>query len=288
MKTVFFGPFIGEFGWEYLYWHAWVNKVCKSEYKDYRKIIASYPGRESFYLYADEYWAHPQEYLDVFQSCNGYITDYWNNGFPRPNASVTKKLLGFLPYESWEFSEKNDGQICIQDKAEDLLDIYKDRLPSDTVFYTPFKNCSFNGFDFGVKQNVSPSSDSEITQTPIPFSKQDFELLKPSAVAKKAISDYLDPEDHIIAIYPRNRIQRRPDKNWSKDNYLEVVAYLEESFPEYKIGIFGAPGQAYFDDGVPSGLIDFINVPDNQRMNLQIAALQQAHVAINNSNNSSS
>ena len=66
----------------------------------------------------------------------------------------------------------------------------------------------------------------------------------------------------------------------SKDNYLEVVAYLEESFPEYKIGIFGAPGQAYFDDGVPSGLIDFINVPDNQRMNLQIAALQQAHVAI--------
>jgi len=31
MKTVFFGPFVGEFGWEMLYWHAWVNKVSKNK-----------------------------------------------------------------------------------------------------------------------------------------------------------------------------------------------------------------------------------------------------------------
>ena len=108
-KTVFFGPFVGEFGWEYLYWHAWVNKVCQTEYKDYRKIISSYPGRESFYSNIDEYWAHPPEILNALKSCNGYITDFWINGYPRPNTSINKKFLGLIPYESWQYIEKKES-----------------------------------------------------------------------------------------------------------------------------------------------------------------------------------
>ena len=53
MKTVFFGPFVGEFGWEMLYWHAWVNKVSNGKFKNYKKIVASFSGRESFYPNAD-------------------------------------------------------------------------------------------------------------------------------------------------------------------------------------------------------------------------------------------
>lgn len=280
IRTVFFGPFIGEFGWEYSYWHAWVNKVCKDEFKDYHKIIASYPGRESFYSDADEYWSHPQDYLDKFSSCNGYITDYWKNGFPRPNASTTKKFLGVIPYERWTFVEKESDQICVEDAANELLEIYKDNLPKDAMIFCPFKSCSYQSMDFGVNREDNPVSDADITQVPIPFSEQDFDILMPSALAREKIINYLEPEQKIIAVFPRNRTHRRPDKNWSKEKYLDLISYLNTNFPEYKIGIFGVPGQAYFDDGVPRGALDFINLPDDQRMNLQIAALKQAYLAV--------
>ena len=31
-----------------LYWHAWVNKVSNGKFKNYKKIVASFSGRESF------------------------------------------------------------------------------------------------------------------------------------------------------------------------------------------------------------------------------------------------
>ena len=280
MRTVFFGPFVGEFGWEYLYWHAWVNKVCETDFGDYRKIVASYPGRESFYLYADEYWSHPDKIVDILESCNGYITDYWHNGFPRPNTSVNKKFMGVIPYEDWEFVEQNTDQVSVKTEMDNVMAKYKKILPEDTLFFTPYEECHFDGFDFGVKVKINPNSDSDISQSPIPFSKQSFQLLKPPSKACDLIKDYLKPDDKLIAIYPRNRAQRRLDKNWSKDKYLELINYFRTNYPEYKIGIFGAPGQAYFDDNMPTDLVDFINLPDDQRMNIQIAALKQADLAV--------
>lgn len=280
MKTVFFGPFIGEFGWEYLYWHAWVNKVSQSHFSDYKKIVASYPGRNSFYLYADEYWEHPRDVLDALKSCNGYITDYWLNGFPRPNSSVNKKFMGIIPYESWDFIEPNIDQVEVKTVLDNLMIQYKKILPENTIFFTPYEQCNFEGIDFGVKIRSLPESDHDISQTPIPFSIQSFQLLKPSVPASKMIKDYLAPDDKLIAIYPRNRKQRRLDKNWSKNKYLELIDFYKLRYPKYKIGIFGAPGQAYFDDDIPTGVLDFINVPNDQHMNLQIAALQNASLAV--------
>jgi hypothetical protein len=48
-KVVIFGPFVGEFGWELLFWQGWVRKVSRSEFRDYWKVAVSYPGREVFY-----------------------------------------------------------------------------------------------------------------------------------------------------------------------------------------------------------------------------------------------
>lgn len=279
-KTVFFGPFVGEFGWEYLYWHAWVNKVCQTEYKDYRKIISSYPGRESFYSNIDEYWAHPPEILNALKSCNGYIADFWINGYPRPNTSINKKFLGLIPYESWQYIEKKESTNDIFDEVRKLLKKYKSKLPENTVYFIPFEKNAYEDFTFGVRIASNPNSDKDIIQTPIPFSKQNFELLQPTEFAKGIIKEYIDDQDKLIAIYPRNRSHRRTDKNWSKDNYLKLISYFKNNHPEYKIGIFGAPDQAYFDDGVPDGTIDFINLPDNQRMNIQVAALKQSYLAV--------
>lgn len=280
MKTVFFGPFIGEFGWEYLYWHAWVNNLCISDYKSFNKIVSSFPGRESFYPYADEYWPHPDELLSELKSCNGYITDYWINGFPRPNTSINQKFMGLIPYEKWKFQEQDTSQIPVIKTVGKLLEKYKSKLPQDTTFFTPFKKCTFNDFNFGVIHSLSPKNDNEIKQIPIPFSKQNFELLKATKKAEQLIKNYLNDEEKLIAIYPRNRLLRRTDKNWSKEKYLKLIEYFKLNFPEYRIGIFGSPQQAYFDGGVPNGTIDFINLPNTERMNIQIAALKQAKLAV--------
>ena len=164
MKTVFFGPFVGEFGWEMLYWHAWINKVSEGTFKHHRKIIASFPGRESFYPLADEYWAHPEEYLQYFKSCNGYITDFWKQGLPKGNASVKKKVLGVLPYESWRFFDAQIDQEEVYRHADKLLMKYQDKLPADTEYFVPFRDNTFRGLKFGVTSTEKANSQTEIVQ----------------------------------------------------------------------------------------------------------------------------
>ena len=280
MKTVLFGPFVGEFGWEMLFWHAWVNKVSQEEYSDYKKIVASFPGRESFYPYADEYWAHPEDYLSHFKSCNGYITDFWKNGFPRGNASEIKYFLGIFPYENWNFFDKSENQVDVMDCAESLLDLYKKSLPEETVIYAPFKLNTHKGIKFGVEGSINPLTDNDIIQTPIPFSNQAFHKLYAVGDANEYVKQILKNDQKIIALYPRHRINRRPDKNWSKANYLKLIERFQAEFPHFKIGIFGSPGDAYFVDDIPDGCIDFINLPDDQRMNIQTAALQYSVLAL--------
>ena len=94
------------------------------------------------------------------------------------------------------------------------------------------------------------------------------------------LKDYIDLESPLIAIYPRNRINRRPDKNWNKINYIELINNFKKEYSDHQIGIFGSPGEAFFDNKCPEGCIDLINIPNNHRMNIQVAALKQAKLAI--------
>ena len=86
--TVFFGPFIGEFGWELTWWHGWVRKVCMREFKDYRKIAASFPGRQPFYPCVDEFWELPQHFVNLRSSGHGYYTDAWRGGYPGRKTEI--------------------------------------------------------------------------------------------------------------------------------------------------------------------------------------------------------
>ncbi len=280
MKTVFFGPFVGEFGWEMLYWHAWVNKVSKNKFKDYKKIVASFPGRQSFYPNADEYWQHPEEFNKYFKSCNGYITDYWKDGFPRGNKSVQKEFLGIFKYETWEFFEPKQDQVDVSVKANELLSSYKAKLPDETEYFVPFSLNSIDNMRFGVSIADIIRTDEDIQQKHIPFDNQEFLILEPPKLTFSHLEEYLDSGERIIAIYPRNRENRRPDKNWKKENYESLINMLLEKFPDHKIGLFGSPGEAFFDDHCPKGCIDFINLPADERMNIQVAALKQADLAI--------
>ena len=112
-KTVFFGPFVGEFGWELSCWHGWVKRLCRTRYKKYYKIACSFPGHYPFYLDVDEFQALPSDFLKIPISSRNYITDCWIGNYPKPDVEAK------LP-NVWPLLEK-------------VIERLKKKLPKDTV-----------------------------------------------------------------------------------------------------------------------------------------------------------
>jgi len=265
MKTVFFGPFFGELGWEYAYWHGWVRKMCREKYQLYKKIVASYPGREPFYPDADEFWSHPPEITKLKISQRGYISDWWIDNLPK--ADNQKDI------------DRNIGQY-----AEELLKKYKEKLPVDTIFYTPHKLNAYylNGEKYligtlwlkGLSFYKRPKTLSAL------FKHQIFENLKPTNKGEDFLNKIINSDQRMIAVFPRHRTSRRPDKSWSKEKYDSLINYLKEKYPKHLIGILGAPGGCYYVDGVPSNCLDLINLPNELRFDVQVAALKRSDMAV--------
>ncbi|MFH0837588.1 MAG: hypothetical protein V1870_05640 [Candidatus Aenigmatarchaeota archaeon] len=282
-KTVFFGPFVGEFGWELMWWQGWVKRVCRTRYKGWRIVASSFPGRQVFYPDA-EFLPLPKGFLEKPVSSRGYITDCWQNNWPAPNIE-TKELEDVKP------------------KIERIISDFRKKLPKNTVFVIPweFRNDKDYG-KMGMEIPDNPRKTDKIIVYNIAYDNQDLEYLKPSKRGQEMfenilknskpsdevsydnvkipINDPLHESVKIISIFPRMRKYRRPDKNWVKEKYLEFIEKLQKSFPEYKIAILGEPGGAFFADGVPKGCIDLINVPSDYRMDIQCAALAQSKLAI--------
>lgn len=282
MKTVFFGPFIGEFGWELLFWQGWVRKVCKGEFKNYRKIASSIPGREPFYPYVDEFWPIPDEFRDLKISAHGYYADGWREGYPGFQAleyqtkSAIKQLVRLKrPRRVWV--EKPVQTDNIEKRAYAMLEVFKQKLPEDTVYFVPWQWNRYKPqqIEFGLRlqDNVLPRSDMELIRK-IDFEYQQFEYLMPTPHGEDAFHDILKEDKKLIGVFPRYRLIRRADKNWREDKYEQLVRRLQMNFPENAVAIFGEPGGAYFADGVPNGCVDLINVSPDRRMDIQIAALK--------------
>ena len=264
-KTVFFGPFFGEFGWELSYWHGWVKKMCREKYHSFRKIAASYPGREPFYPDADEFWPHPLKIAALKISQRGYITDYWRKNMFKGDSSTD--------------SDRDIGR-----HADDLLEKYKEKLPKNTIFFVPHK---LNFYQLNGKKNffgpIFLKGKIFYTCPKVLNPKiedQTFEKLEPTPEGRDFFKKITDFDKRIIAVFPRRRLVRRSDKNWPKEKYDLLIRNLQKRYPGHLIGIFGAPGGAYFTDGVPAGCLDFINLPEEIRFSVQLAALEQSVLAV--------
>ncbi|MBI5332440.1 MAG: hypothetical protein HZB65_02620, partial [Candidatus Aenigmarchaeota archaeon] len=333
-KTVFFGTFVGEFGWELLWWQGWVRRVCRTRYKGWRIIASSFPGRHVFYPEA-EFWPLPRWFLEKPISSRVYITDCWKNNWPSPNIE-TKELEDVKP------------------KIDRIITDFKKKLPKNTVFIIPWK--FRNDKEYGKMGMIipeNPKKDDKFIAYNIAYSDQDLEYLKPSKKGQELFdrilenskntnslqashdtnscsvkqieiqnsydrnskrsqsvfshntnTNYFSKKNSLIAIFPRMRKYRRPDKNWEKEKYLELIEKLQKRFcgnsktsdevpynknnysfkqtekSQYKIAILGEPGGAFFADSVPDGCIDLINVPADYRMDIQCAALNQSKLAI--------
>lgn len=261
-KTVFFGPFVGEFGWELLFWHGWVKRKCRTRYKDYRKIVCSFPGRYPFYSDADEFMPLPSDFLKNPISSRSYITDCWINGYPKP--SIKTDLPDIFPLIS------------------QFIDKIKKGLPENTEYIFPwaYRYDEDDKKYYGIKIKESPSSDSDFELHGIPYHKQILEQLKPTAAGVEAFKKINQAEGKIIAIFPRNRRLRRPDKDWPKEKYQELIIRIQNEFPDLRIAILGEPEGSFFSEKVPEGCIDLININQNLRMDIHLAALKQTIMAL--------
>lgn len=277
-QTVFFGPFIGEFGWELLFWQGWVREQCLTTFAASRKIAASYPGREPFYPYVDEFWPLPDDFVQARFSGHNYILDGWRHGYPGTTKSVRTYKYGVIP--RWSWPESPLSTMDTERVAEQVLETFRQRLPSDATCFIPWRYQRFAGVAFGPCISDRPRSTADFVVHRIPFSHQRLEAIGQTHEGERLFKALVPTETRMIAVFPRFRSVRRTDKNWSAENYRDLIGRLQSRFPRLVIAILGAPGGAYFEDGVPKDCMDFINVPERHRMDLQIAALKRCILAV--------
>ncbi|MBM3706596.1 MAG: hypothetical protein FJW66_08735, partial [Actinobacteria bacterium] len=302
-QVVFFGPFIGELGWELLFWHGWVRKVCKTDFKECHKIAASVPGRQAFYPYVDEFWGLPDWFLNLKTSAHGYCTDGWRNGYPgkayeveqyRSLTTTLKIILRGLYRRRIRSSLRQvftqeinwiEEPLNIRDisqHAEELLNEFKNKLPGDAIVFVPWKKNFYekDELEFGVD-----ISDGEVLKSwsekvkPITFKYQLFEYLLPTGNGEKAFNKIFNGKN-LISVFPRYRQIRRPDKNWPKEKYVDLIRKLQDKFSGYQIAILGEPGGVHFMDGIPEGCLDLINIPSGKRFDIHLAALRKSYFAV--------
>jgi hypothetical protein len=284
MKTVFFGPFIGELGWELLSWQGWVRRVSQGEFKGHRKIASSFPGRHPFYPYADEFWPLPEWFSALGISGHGYHTDGWRGGYPGKQVPgfTLRSLLWQLRRLEWPHPVRVEKRLNVPDReasAEAMLIEFEQRLPDDTVYFVPWKLNRYepDGIEFGLDfpRGMRVASGARVFRR-IDFRYQLLEYLEPTPAGEQALRTIVPDGRTLIALFPRCRTIRRADKNWPRGKYVELVRRLQRSSPDCLVTIFGEPGGTYFADGVPSGCLDLINVPPDQRLDLQLAALKRS------------
>ena len=285
--------FIGEFGWELLFWKGWVNKIINLKTnKNDKIIVSSYPGRYPLYSSRADFWPLSDSFLGLNASSHGYITDGWKNGYPGYQYSESRfnikssliSLKNFkLPERKTHWFEEPIGKLNIHQNANEMLNQFKNNLKHyDTEYFIPWKWNSLKAYDnieFGVNiDNIeNPLSTIDYTKR-IEFKDQLLQHLSPIEKGNQYLIKNFPRLDKMICIFPRYRSIRRPDKNWSEEKYLSLIEKLKKM--NYQVGVFGEPGGTYFVKNKPDGVLDFINIPNTLRLDIQLAALKQSLLAV--------
>ena len=288
-KTVIFGPFIGEFGWETMHWLGFVNNLCATKYLNYRKIVISYPGRSVLYKFADEFVPLPNWFIELKPSARNYILDGWINGYPGVSNSKYKWDLNFAFKKISKF-EKPHRVLdetpftwpSMRNYAEKVLSETLSSLGvEDYVLICPWKLSSIDGCNFGFSDSGPErylSQERNIFRFPNP--KSEWSRINSTKKGKDFLSNLNVNNLELITIFPRRRLVRRQDKNWEYANYLKLIDSLALRYPNFGIALCGEPGGAYFENSAPENCIDLINIDPEIRLDAHIAALEHSKVAI--------
>ena len=293
-KTVFFGPFIGEFGWELMSWQGWVRKVCSDTFRDHRKIASSYEGRAALYPDVDEFWPVPKSFEIHIKNSVQYLIKGWRNGLPGskeirliPEKSMRdgQVHLDYREEESYELAHGPD----VEPLASAMLDDFRRMLPPDTIIFTPWKYNKIDegNLEFGLLPSNHPLVNIEHTLPKelrllvleIPPQYQSPTKLQATSAGREILADLVDPDTKLIAVFPRSR-EHYSTSNWPKDKYEKLIVRLQQEFPQIKVAVVGDPEGAYFSDGVPFDTLDLINIDPINRVSVQIAAMERSLFAL--------
>jgi hypothetical protein len=276
--TVLFGPFIGEYGWELLYWHGWVRRMSRTVFADHHRVACSVAGRRAFYPDVDQFVPIPTWWTERGYSANSYFVDGWRDGLPARRRRARYRQWGVLP--RWRFEEEPLIGVDAESAALELLTEVLQDLPDHTRVLAPWhwNEVVEDDLAFGVRASIPPAPPT-FAMVKIPFDHQEFRPLAATAEGDAAWTSRRSGQ-RLIAVYPRQRQIRRSDKNWSSENYRSLITEMQRRYPDRVVAIFGEPGGAWFADGPPPGCIDLINVPAPLRMDIQLAALADADLAL--------
>jgi hypothetical protein len=282
-KVVIFGPFVGEFGWELLFWQGWVKKACRELYVDHYKVAVSYPGRGPFYPDVDEFIPLPDYLFTTGLSARNYICDGWIDGFPGSALSYRWNFIN-----AWKdvIQGKRPHKTAIEKKWEGpsifpLVSTFCDELDqkfssnAEVHFVSPWRMNEIGGLHFGWRNPSDLTLYGRSNNvTKIEFKDQILERIHPIGEYKH---QYIGSKSKV-AVFPRKRGFRREDKNWGEDKYRKLIGSLQDS--GYEVAILGDKNGAYFVNNPPNGVVDLVNIEDSERLNTHLHYLTNASYAI--------
>ena len=286
----FFGPFIGEFGWELVHWHGWLRKIKKDYLKNDKLIVSSFPGRYPLYEFADEFIPLPEWYLKNEFSERGYFVD-WEDYSLDKQKNIRHEMKKLLNYYISFFKKENVRIINEYPQkiyTQKLSYRIRNRILKNFLFLkSNNKNNDFEKYlntcnSYAGKPIQSPlflnhpslKSGDYLVQNP----KEDDQIfikLKPTNEGKnfrdKLLKEHNVGNRPIFTLFPRKRLTRRPDKNRSEVNWLKFISLLIDKFDPLII-LCGSKNGAFLSDyKSDNNVINIINSPKELSLDLQLA-----------------
>ena len=283
---IFAGPFIGEFGWELSYWHAWLRFIKKEKYPDSKMIVSSYPGREQLYNFADHFIPLSDKFIKKNYSQRAYFLDF-NNEIEKDKLrtdllELYKYLHNKVPYGDYI-------QIsCYPQKIKTTNFLYRIKKKFDV--FNVRKNYISNFNHFAGKEIKEPFHlnfpfDEKKYFPQYPHLKdQIFEELTPTKqsceISQEIISKYTKKK-HIFTLFPRKRDQRRIDKNWGEDKWKSFINLLIERYDPLIILCGTNNGSYFYNLQNDKNIFNSIGYNNNiNLLDLQISLIKRSHISI--------
>jgi hypothetical protein len=73
-NCIVFGPWIGELGYELMFWHGYIRRLCVERYHDHHRIAVSYSGRKILYDECDDFIPIPDNAASKLSNLCGHKT----------------------------------------------------------------------------------------------------------------------------------------------------------------------------------------------------------------------
>lgn len=298
----FFGPFIGEFGWELCYWHGWLRMIKYKYFKTGDKMfVSSFPGRYPLYEFADKFIPVPDWYRQNNFSESGFFID-WEDYDLIEQKRIKNEMSKLIEYYKDYFRDQDvtfineypqkiytqklyyrikrqiNKKIIKKFKKENKVDNVESYIENCNSFAGKLlKKPIFTNFP-------SLRTGNYLGQVP-KFSDQKFVELQPTSVAEDKKNELLknhnfDYQRPVFTIFPRKRLIRRPDKNWTEENWLKFISYLIKKYNPLIVLCGTKNGSFLTNYENNKNVINIINEKEDILMDLQLAFIKMCDISV--------